>query len=385
MCILWTVKTENTIKTFSSVSCATATMFSELINGVLVTTPLLEFSGFKGFTFMFDEIKTEINTAITGPEGTNIKNALIKVETDKLTGLLGDYYTNWTSRTVLSPTDGSTAIRSDVVKSLLPAKITEVIATEIEVIKNMGQGINDLGVSVNKMKTPSELTSLNTGIDSIKKSMGDAQKMLEDKDKLVNEDYNMGKHEATMQSIAFIFTCVLAGFAIFWHVILFMTHFCKKCQNSCCRCLTKILMITKALLAAILCILGLLAVILAAVTTNVCVFTFEAYNDTAFLPKYATSINTTMGTYFTACAYPGATGDIQNAFGVSTGGPAFSDTTSFSKGLTEFNDVYTTTYASKTEPVTMTTFITLLTNGKSFATNDFLTSPTTGYSAALTT
>jgi hypothetical protein len=376
MCIFWSVKTENAIKTFSGVGCATATIFNEIINGVNSATPLLEFSGFKGFIFMFSQLKTEINSAVTGPEGTNIKNLNIKTETDKLTGLLGNYYSNWNTATVVSPVDGTTPIKSDVVKVLVPAKITEVIAAEIGVIKAMGEGINNLGVSVDKMKTASDLVAFEAGIDSITKSMTDVQVMLEDKDKLVNDDYNMGKYEGSMQSIAFIFTCVLAGVAIFWHVILLMTHFCKKCQNKCCRCSTKILMVSQAGIAAILCVLGLVVVILAAVTTNACVFTFEAYNDKTFLPKYATSINTTMGTYFTACAYPDATGNIQDAFGVSTGKPAFTETTIFSSGLTEFNDVYLTTYAGKTEPISITTFITLLTNGKAFTVNDFLTEPT---------
>jgi hypothetical protein len=165
MCILWSVKTENAVKTFSGVGCATATIFTEIINGVNLDTPLLEFSGFKGFNFMFAELKTEINSAVTGPEGTNIKNLNIKIETDKLTGLLGTYYSNWNTATVVSPVDGTTPIKSDVVKVLVPAKITEVIATEIGVIKAMGEGINNLGVSVDKMKTASDLVAFEAGID----------------------------------------------------------------------------------------------------------------------------------------------------------------------------------------------------------------------------
>jgi len=76
-------------------------------------------------------------------------------------------------------------------------------------------------------------------------------------------------------------------------------------------------------------------------------------------------------------------GDIQKAFGPTTGAPAFGDVTSVTGGLTEFNDVYKVTYAGKTEPTTMTAYITLLTNHKSFSTNDFATTTTLGYTQAL--
>lgn len=89
-------------------------MFAEVTNGVNVSG--LEFSGFKGFKHIFAEFQSEITAATSGSEGTNVKNQAIKVETDKLTGLLGTFYTNWNAATVTSPVDGSN-IQSDSVKT----------------------------------------------------------------------------------------------------------------------------------------------------------------------------------------------------------------------------------------------------------------------------
>ena len=101
------------------------------------------------------------------------------------------------------------------------------------------------------------------------------------------------------------------------------------------------------------------------------------YNDTAFIATFPQlQNNAEIISLLDACVYPNANGEILNA--LSSGGSqlSFNKTTSLFTTIDSFNN-FTSTYGAITEPVSMTYYKNLLTEGRNFGNdtvNDFATS-----------
>jgi len=118
------------------------------------------------------------------------------------------------------------------------------------------------------------------------------------------------------------------------------------------------------------CILGIVFIIAAGLTVNICSFQYDLYNDTGFWTELKPS-ETTFKKFLNACAYDSST-KLLTDFLDTDQANSFSQLTTIYDGLYGYKQYKSTYYdTSLTTPTTMTTYYNALASCGDFSANDY--------------
>jgi len=299
---------------------------------------------------------------------------------------LGTFHTDFQSRNVIAPNDGSTNITPDSIGALTTEISTE-IGVELNNLKTLSTNTTDMANIINLVSSAVDTTNAawTTLSDGIQLGIDTFTTLETTIDKMKLPDFKADTAKSLAILIGFIVCGFMAWFiSFFWIAMACRNNATGRCK-SCCMCCGLLIMILKSFLAIIFCLLGIVFICSAGIITNMCYYQYQFYTDSSFYSSIKPN-ETELINLLNACMYTSSSYSMTSFF---TGNAltSWNSITSIGTGLSTI-EYYDTTYLtpSLTEPKTMTSYLAKLNNFKTFQLDDYTNVPTANkYTTVLAT
>jgi len=369
----WIISMGTMIDSLDSTKCGVASIMNDIKNGVNYVSgsgTYSQFSGMKGYVYVFEEFLSNMDAQKTHTNGYQIAAQGLNTKATTAYDTLASYYNAYSSSTVTSPSDGSTSITPDSVTNLVSTISTD-IGTEYTTLKTYATKANTMGstvygVSNGHASGTANYNTLSSGVTGAATSFNSIYSTL---DGMNIKTDSMTDYKELMKFVTYGIGIGVLALTIWFWISLIFTHKLHKCK-CCCECFGKIALMLKSIFALLFCILGIVFVIAAGLTVNICYFQYQLYNDTSFYAEIKPT-ETTFQSFLNACAFTTST-QLLTDFLSTEQADSFNQLTDIYDGVYGLGQVKSTYYdTSLTSPIKMKTYYEALASYADFSADDY--------------
>lgn len=231
------------IDSLDATKCGVESILNDISNGINYVSSsgtYSQYSGMKGYVYVFQQFLSNVDSTVADSNGYNIAAQAFNTQGTTMYNTLASYYSTYSSSTVTSPSDGSTNITPDSVTNLVSTISTD-IGTEYTNLNTYAANANTMagyvyGVSNGAASGTSTYATLKDGIDTAVTSFNSIYNTI---DNMNIKTESMTDHKAVMKFITYGIGIGVLALTIWFWISLIFTHKLHKCK-CCCECFGKI-------------------------------------------------------------------------------------------------------------------------------------------------